>query len=80
MTTTEKTTDSTDYPQDQSLPTEPLRCPYCGDLFTYYSPSSDAKLLYRCDKCSCDFDITLKEGTVNYKRRARRKPANPKRN
>jgi DNA-directed RNA polymerase subunit RPC12/RpoP len=68
-----QTTESTDYPQDNNLPTEPLRCPNCGALFNFYSPSSNATLLYRCDKCSTDFDIILKEGAVNYKKRNKRK-------
>ncbi len=73
-----QTTESIDYPQDNNLPTEPLRCPNCGALFTFYSPASDATLLYRCDKCSTDFDITLKEGAVNYRKRNKRKQTNTK--
>ena len=73
-----QTTESIDYPQDQNLPTEPLRCPNCGNLFNFYSPGSDANLFYRCDKCSNDYDITLKEGAVNYRRRSKRKQTNPK--
>ena len=72
------TTESIDYPQDNNLPTETLRCPNCGALFTFYSPASDATLLYRCDKCSTDFDITLKEGAVNYRKRRHRKQASTK--
>ena len=73
-----QTTESTDYPLDQNLPTEPLRCPVCGDLFYYYSPASNATLSFRCDKCSTDFDITLKEGSINFRKKSKRKQANTK--
>lgn len=75
--TTITNTDSADYPQDQSLPTEPLRCPSCGTLISFYSPRSTADLLLRCWKCSNDYDIKLSEGASNYKRRSKRKTPFP---
>lgn len=43
-----QTTESTEYPQDKHLPTEPMRCSNCGTLLGFYSDRSDADLLLRC--------------------------------
>lgn len=68
-----QTTESTEYPQDKHLPTEPMRCSNCGTLLGFYSGRSDADLLLRCVKCNNDLDIKLCEGAASYKRRNKRK-------
>ena len=72
-----QTTESTDYPQDESLPTEPLRCSNCGNLLGFYSDRSDANLLLRCPKCNNEYDVNLNEGTSSYRRRGKRKKPVP---
>ena len=66
-----KTTDTTDNPQGETIPTEPMRCICCGNLLGYYSDGSDANLRLHCWKCSNDYDVTLREGASNYKRRGK---------
>ena len=72
-----QTNESTEYPQGQHLPTEPMRCSNCGTLLGFYSGRSDADLLLRCAKCNNDYDVTLKEGASSYKRRSKRKTQFP---
>lgn len=72
-----ETAESVDYPKDSNIPTEPMRCNNCGNLFGFYSGRSDADLLLRCPKCSSDYDIRLLEGGANCKRRNKRKTPFP---
>ena len=72
--------ENTDYPQDQTQPTEPMRCTACGNLLGYFSGRSDADLVLRCPKCSADLDVHLREGASSYKRRNKRKSPVPKGN
>ena len=65
--------ESTDYPQDEKYPAEPIRCTKCGNLLGFYSDRSEADLVLRCSKCSNDYDITLHEGASNYRRRNKKK-------
>ena len=73
-----ETTESTEYPQDKNLPTEPMRCSNCGTLPGFYSSRSDADLLLRCAKCNNDLDVKLCEGAASYRRRNKRKTPFPK--